>query len=123
MSKEYPLIVTRFKNKEWKPLISDKLPQNAIDFFESGDIWRSRRGSWLCGSCYYKGATPETATEWIIVLDDGGYYKCFAIYSFWHRSRKGEIVLQCVWSTSHLRKTMRNYIENGDTLPDPGYQT
>lgn len=130
------LFIKRYKNKDWKPFLGEDLPQNIVDILKTQDAFRSGHGNWLIGSVYYKGDTPETCTDIIVVMDDGSYYKCFAEYALWHTKvyteeqrlkfphlQEKSLCMQCCWSYKHLLKTMRNFIETGDTLFDPGYQT
>ncbi len=114
------IVSTRGTN--WKPFKGDVLPQSALEFLEKGDALKYH-WSWLTGCIFYQGETPETATNWIIVNDNGGFYKVNAQYAFWHKSTGGNTVLQCVWSISHLKKTLKNFIKTGQTLFDPGYTT
>jgi len=109
--------------KKWKKFTGDKLPQNALDWAKDSNIWASRYGRWVIGFVWYQGETPETATDWIITMDDGSYFKVRAQYMLWHSYGSGKIGAQAIWSTSHLKKTTRNLRLKGDTLPDPGYQT
>ena len=115
-------IVDKYKSKTWQKFHGRELPAKALEIFKKADIFRSGYGSWYTEGAYYIGPSPEEATEWIIVMDDGGYYKVGAQYSFWRTTPEG-MSLQCVWSYNHLKKTLRNYIDNGETIFDPGYQT
>ena len=107
---------------KWKNFKGETLPENCLKFFEPADIWESGHAGWIIA--FYFGETPETATKWAIVLDDGGYYKVFATYSFWHPSlRTGEPVLKCQWSLAALHRSI-SAMKKGLELPfDPGYQT
>lgn len=111
------------KGTDWKPFKGEFLPESAQKFADKGDIFRSKHGNWLMDATFYKGATPETATDWIIVTDDGGYYKCFAKFGIWHTSPKGEVVLQCIWTLGHLKKSLKSVITTGQTIFDPNYHT
>lgn len=107
------------------------LPQSALDAFKERDIWCSgmsyggpgkpmvtwRDASWV--QAMYKGEDPETATEWVIVTDNGGYYKVQAKYMIWV-STGGAYAR---WSWHFLNKSMRA-IRAGERVPDdPNYQT
>ena len=113
----------------WKRFDGEELPPALLKLMQDADCFRSGHGCWLIGTVWYKGYSLEEATEWVVVMDDGGYYKVWAEYSFWHSytgtnpEYKDKLVLQCVWSAGHLKKTVRNFLEYGETLPDPGYQT
>jgi hypothetical protein len=107
---------------KWKNFKGETLPQNCLDYFKDSDIWRSGHAGWIIA--FYYGDKPETATKWAIVLDDGGYFKVGAIYSFWHPSlNSGNVVLKCQWSLAALHRSI-TALKKGIELPfDPGYQT
>jgi len=114
-----PLIV-RYKNKDWKPFLENDMTEAGMKFLTEENALRGG-GQWC--HAYHKGSDPKTATEWIIVTNNGWYFKVGACYMIWHRSSSGAIVAQAIWSTAHLKKSVRNLIEHGTTLPDPGYTT
>jgi hypothetical protein len=123
MDKKIKPIIARYKNKDWKPFLKDELTEAGMKFLNEQDSLRFG-GCWVLGMVYYKGDSPETATDWIIVTDNGGFFKVNAIAMIWYRnSATGSICAQAIWSDRHLRKSLRNLIENGQTLPDPGYTT
>jgi hypothetical protein len=115
---------------KWKNFKGDTLPQNCLDYFSNQidqsygknlNIWQYGAG-WIIA--FYFGETPETATKWAIVLDDGGFYKVGATFSFWHPSlSSGNVVLKCQWSLAALHRSI-TAMKKGLELPfDPGYQT
>jgi len=127
MANEDKPIISRIKNNEWHRFDREGWPKRMLEVMNEKDVWRSRHGEVYGDTIWYKGDDPDKAEEFCFTMDDGGYYKVFAKYAFWHtvigREGKPVLVLQCVWSYSHLKKTMRNYLEKGETLHDPGYQT
>ena len=126
MPNETPLI-SRIKNREWTRFTGSEFPENLVKIMEEQRVFRSGHGQVYFDTIWFKGELSTKATEWCFVMNDGGNYKVFAEFAFWHTiincESKPQLVLQCVWSYSHLKKTMRNYLEKGNTLPDPGYQT
>ena len=112
-----------FTSSEWKLFEGEVLPQSAIDYLQTERAFRSGYGRWLIGACWYKGETPETATVWAIVMDDGDYYKVKAKYAFWHQSLSGKLVMQCSWTLKHLKANVKIFLETGDTILDPDYHT
>lgn len=117
-------MIKRIKNKEWKRLDENSsLPENLKIILDDNNVFSSIHGEYYSDMIWYKGVSPDVATAWTFVMDDGGYYKVRAKYSFWHTNVKGNLSMQCVWSDKHLIKTMRSYLETGETLFDPQYQT
>jgi hypothetical protein len=110
------------KKTGWKLFTGEDLPKSALEFAKLGECFRSRMGAWLIGCVYYKGDV-NTTTDWIIVTDDGGYYKVGAQYMIWHKCSTGKIVAQAIWSNAALKRSMRALINMGETVMDPGYQT
>ena len=87
-------MIKRINNKDWKQYIfkeNEGLPQPLIDLCNKENVFRSGFGEWYNDIVWYKGETPETATHWILIVDDGGYFKVGAKYSFWHSSQSGEL--------------------------------
>ena len=116
-----PVVSTR--GTGWKPFLgTESLPPAAIKYATDNDIFRSRYGSWIIGAVFYRGDI-NTTKEWIIVTDDGGYYKVFAKFSMWHQSVNGVPVMQCLWSVKSLKKSLRSLMLTGETVFDPQYQT
>lgn len=128
-------LASRAKRKElkkqvsqsgWKKFEGDFLPEQARfskskyctkpegqNIFEYG-------GSWIIGWTYYKGDNPETATEWIVVTDNGGFYKVGAQYMLWQFPSGGS---QACWSNASLKKSLKSLLTSGTTVADPDYQT
>ncbi len=69
-------------------------------------------GSWLMA--YYKGDNPETATEWIVVTNNGGSYKHGCNYMIWHPKGSQATV---AWSAT--KKSVKSLITEGVTVYDP----
>lgn len=114
----------------WRSFKGETLPQTAIDFGTKHDIWRSgsnfskgggldtwRDANWL--EAMYKGEDPETATEWVIVTDNGGYFKVFALYMIWMPNGGGH----ARWSNHTLTLAMRAIRTGNPIAFDPNYQT
>ena len=117
-----PIIST--KGTDWKHYTGEEFPEGAKEFAEKNNIFRSGYAGWFREGIYYKGDSHETAKEWIIVMDDGGYYKVNAIYMMWYTRPEGDgCGSQCAWSAKHLKKTLRSLLTTGKTLFDPGYTT
>ena len=117
---------------KWKKCSKNSnIPQGALDFYKEAVMnTPTGKGSGYARFCeaYYKGDI-NTTKDWIIVMDDGGYYKVDAEFMTWHRiddvnsSYNGKIVGKCNWSVAALNRTI-SAIKKGEPVPrDPGYQT
>lgn len=73
-------------------------------------------GGWC--DAYYKGANPETATEWIVITCNGGFYKVGAQYMMWHPNGS-----QALWSSAALKKSLKSLLTEGQTTRDKQYTT
>lgn len=109
----------------WKDLESfnesGKLPQSALDSIKA-DIFQYGGEVQVA---LYRGETPETAKEWIIVTDDGGFYKVDAEYVMWFTKADAPdgYGCQCYWSSKALMTSMTSLMEKGVTVRDSDYQT
>ena len=124
-------------NTNWVVFDGEQLPESGLKFVEEGNIFRNDSAQWVLGGTFYKGASGsdkltdvndktgifEDSNDWIITTYDGWYYKVDAEYCVWYRSKKGDIVMRCVWTTAHLKKALKSLIQKGEWLPDPDYQT
>jgi|ETNvirenome_6_85_1030632.scaffolds.fasta_scaffold71293_1 hypothetical protein len=94
-----------------------KLTSSAVEFLQGWD-WEPGMsgGGWV--EAWYKGPDPEAATEWIVVTNDGGYYKVGAQYMVWTPGWN-----QAAWSDSHMEKQVQAAKAGQDPPRDPGYRT
>jgi len=110
-------------NPLWKPFLTDTmLPDSGLKYLNTLDAFRGYGGP-MPGMIWYQGETPETATKWAVVMDDGSYYKVHAKYAFWRPNTEGELTMFCYWSDHSLKKALKAYLDRGETLRDPDYQT
>ena len=111
------------RGTDWTPFKgTEALPEQLHRLMIKNDMFRGC-GSWLIGTVFYKGDI-NTTQEWIVVTDDGSYYKHRAEYCFWRLSANYDTVrMQCCWTGTHLKRTIKNFIKCGETLPDPNYHT
>lgn len=97
----------QFKGQSW--------PEQADPFADKHDVFK-----WggECLAIYYKGETMETATDWILILDDGGFYKVGAEYMIWSND-------YCIaaWSGQHVVDTATAIMAGQKPVRDPQYQT
>ena len=114
------------KGSQWKAFLGDQLPESAIEWTKKHDVFRGY-GSWIIGMAYYMGETPETATRWILVTDDGGYYKVHASYMLWYDTGVDDeykgLRNQALWSLASLKRSLKSFIFHGKRTEDPDYQT
>lgn len=103
------------KGTNWKQFKGEELPESANKWAEENNIWRSGRAGWI--EAFYEGNDAKAATNWIIVTDDGSYYKVHAVFSVWGSGR-----MMCAWSVSSMGKMVRSFM-TGVRFFDPGYTT
>ena len=60
--------------------------------------------------------------KFILVRDDGGFFKVHAEFMVWYFVDK-EICAQALWTFKALKKTLRSLMADGKTISDPDYQT
>src|SRR6185369_11098696 len=108
--------------EKWKKFDGKQLPLNAHNWAQETDIFRNDSVHWIKNYVWYEGETPETATDWIIVTDDGWYYKVMAEFMIWYTLPDGTMGAQAIWTKKHLNKSLENLKTFGKTLPDPDYQ-
>ena len=102
---------------KWKRFKGESLPGAALEFMRKKLLpHNNQRWGWV--DAHFLGDDPETAEHWIIVTDDGGYYKCGAQFSVWNP--RG---MMCVWSKRHLGKVVAAIRRGQDPPFDPGYRT
>ena len=99
----------------WKEFEDEILPESAIKFMNSLSPGRQ---NWNWCYAYYLGENPNEAIEWIIVTDDGWYYKVDAEFMIW--SKKYQLA---IWSVKHLFKVITSIMNNEKPERDPDYQT
>jgi hypothetical protein len=110
----------------WKRFEGETLPPQACvhksiyDTNPEGTNIFTYPGTWYSDYTYYRGDNPETATEWIVVTDNGGFYKVGAHAMLWHIPSG---TCQALWSSAALKKTMKSLLSQGVTVKDPDYQT
>ena len=108
------------KGSGWKQFKGEDFPPEAVEFFKTHDIWKYS-SSWIF--LYFKGVSPETATNWCVVMDNGGFFKVGAQWIIYFHGQSGQMNSNCVWTGAHLERTLRSLFVTGNTLPDPNYQT
>lgn len=112
-------IISRYKNKDWKFAETTEIPEWIKEALLKENAFRSGSPQWYIDTLFFNSKEKK----FMIVFNDGWYYKVNAEFALWYINEQGNLVLQCCWSHSHLKRTMRSIIENGHSLPDPGYTT
>ena len=124
-------IVSIPRNSGWKAFLGEKLPPKAKEFLQQArEGSTNKHWNWLVGTVFYRG-NIETTNEWIIVTDDGWYYKVRAEFMMWysrpeytdHMGNKSNSSAQALWSVSSLKKSLRSVMQTGEITFDPNYQT
>ena len=111
------------KNFESLEFLNSKtLPPAALAFAEKHNIFRSGDASWFYQMVYYRGDI-NTTEDWIIITNDGGYYKCHASYMMWYLNKNGNQGAQALWRKTSLKNSLESLLNTGETVFDPYYQT
>lgn len=80
-------------------------------------------GQYFNDLVFYNGDI-ETTKEWVIVFDDGGFYKVGADTMVWrYNSEYDSMVARARWSTESLFNGLSEYFTSGQISTDPEYQT
>lgn len=99
----------------WR-LMDSELPEDiAQKLVEAGAF--DYDGQWINNGSYRKG------DNFIVVTDNGGFFKVNAEWMIWHLSPSGKVVAQAIWSIKALKKSVNSLMLTGETILDPGYQT
>ncbi len=134
--KQLRKLASRAKRKEfkksiglsgWKLFTGEQLPPQACvqksEHEPNGHNIFKYSGCWIEGYTYYKGDNPETAVDWIVTVDNGGFYKVGAIFMTWRIGPWSNDGSQCTWSLAALKRSMKSLLTSGQTVRDPGYTT
>lgn len=74
--------------------------------------------------CFVNEKDP---TKFVLVRDDGGYFKVDAKFMVWYpftrEDQTTDIGAQALWSFTSLKKTLVSLMTVGTTVSDPDYQT
>ena len=120
----------------WKVFKGEELPQSAIDWISryekisdadphmlmETDIF-AHDACWVKDEVYFKGDSPETAEDWIITTDNGGYFKVGAHSMIWYFNSEGGANSTCRWTRKAQKQAINAIISNGVHSIDPNYQT
>ena len=116
MAYKKPIIQQALEQTSWKEFKSKgQLPDSAKWLIEKWNIFRYP-GGWSLA--FYIGETPETATDWIVVTNNGGFYKCFAEYMVWHRNGN-----TARWTQKSMKAALVALFNGRPTPADPDYHT
>ncbi len=108
------------KGTDWKPFEGTEMPEQVIPLIK-GLNGLKYNCVWLIGCVFYKGDI-NTTKDWIVVTDDGAFYKVGASWMVWYI--EGEKTRsQAIWSGAALKKTIKSLITEGEIVKDPDYQT
>jgi hypothetical protein len=91
------------------------LPDVVAEWATTKEVFRSGFGQ-LVG-CYYLGS-KKRPDDFILVTNDGGYYKVGAIYMIWSNK-------YCLarWSDKTMEKLVKDIMEDKKPTQDPEYQS
>ena len=122
MAYKKPIIQQALEKTGWKEFKSEgQLPQSAKDYF--GDYFKEffrYPGGW--NRAFYRGENPDKATEWVVVTNNGGFYKVFAIYMvWWLEGEKRKATAR--WSDKSLKEAIVSILHGKNPPMDPNYHT
>lgn len=122
MAYKKPLIESAMEQNGWKEFKSEgELPQSAEEYF--GEYFKEffvYPGGW--SKAYYKGTDIDSATEWIVVTNNGGFYKVFAEYMVWWLEN-GKQRSTARWSNGSLKNAIIAILKGENPPYDPEYHT
>ena len=102
-------------------LVDDGIPDNIWKLLNEHDAFKYP-GSWIVDATFLK-----SDNEFIVTVDNGGFYKVGAAYMVWHmittKSNEKKLVAQAIWTDTALKKTLKSLMKTGTTIHDPNYQT
>ena len=96
---------------------TDTLPDEIFNRIVEANGFKQHGVHWLFGYAFQRGK------DFIVVTDDGGYYKVFAQYMIWHTNENGVVCSQACWSTASMRRSMKSLLNGTGTVFDPNYHT
>jgi hypothetical protein len=116
MAYKKPLIQQAIEKTDWKEFKgTGNLPESAKWLIEKWGIFKYP-GGW--SMAFYIGETPEKATDWIVVTNNGGFYKHLALYMVWHRNGN-----TARWTLKSMKSAVIALFK-GEQIPmDPDYRT
>ena len=102
---------------KWKD-VDDELPDNVVKKIQDNNGLR------------YQGTNIVDAysngEKWLVVTDDGAFYKHGAEYMVWYIDPKVNdqgVQSQAIWSDKALANTLKSYKETGKRTNDPDYES
>lgn len=104
---------------KWTYAVITALPEKAIQLIQQSCKSNPLAYSGECVIALYKGQDPESAKDWILVTDNGMFYKVNAQYIVWCTDGTS----RAIWTKSHLHKVLKAFINELSIPHDPDYQT
>ena len=98
----------------WKQFKIGVLPDYVQEYINE----KSHDGMGSIFRVYYK-ELPKSINDWIIVTDNGWYYKVGATYMVW----KGEDIAMAIWSDKYLKVVLNDLFNEKEPKRDPDYQS
>jgi hypothetical protein len=100
---------------DFTPNTTTILPESAQRFIEKRDVSKSGYGNIV--QAYFRGDI-NTTEDWILVTDDGSWFKHRAKYMVWHKK-----YILARWSDNSLEILLDALMSDKTPPRDPDYET
>ena len=115
MAYKKPILQVAMEEHGWSEYKGETLPESANPLIDKTEMFKYP-GGW--SKAYYKG-NVKTTDQWIVVTNNGGFYKVDALFMVWEKTGRA---LAC-WSQKHMKKTVIAFFQDTNPERDPDYQT
>jgi hypothetical protein len=96
--------------------INEPIPDDVFNIIKEHNGFNYNGISWFHNISFQRGK------DFIIVTDDGGYYKVDAEWMIWSFI-DGQFGSQAIWSNTALENSITSLMLTGKRTNDPDYQT
>jgi len=119
MAYKKPILQAAAEENGWKEFKGENgamLPDSTDTLTEKTEMFKYP-GGWC--KAFYKGDDPKTSDQWIIVTNNGGFYKIGASYMVWSPDGRA----RACWSAKTMKIAVCAFLKGEDAPRDPDYQT
>ena len=103
----------------FKAIKTDTLPDEIFNRIVEANGFKYHGSQWLFGYAFQRNDNKE----FIVVTNDGGYYKVHAQFMIWHVNQNNVVCSQACWTLASMRRSMKSLLNGTGTVFDPNYQT
>ena len=115
MSYKKAILTLAAEETGWTEYKGEFLPESTKAFQEKTEMFQYP-GGW--SKAYYKGDL-KAPLEWIIVTNNGGFYKVDATFIVWTSTGKSV----AAWTSKHMKKIVIAFFKGMRPERDPNYQS